>query len=284
MKVRSTISTGLESILATRPWHLNITSSKGVPMRVSSSAYTSLDRMPAQNWGALLSGTALAVFGLSRKSRWGLALAGAGGLLAYAAVRSANSRPQDPAHCTLTLNTSPEEAYRFWKDFESMPRYVNHLQSVEKVGENRYRWTAILPTRKTVSWDAEIKTDVPNEKIAWQSLSDSDVQVNGSVQFRRGPQDRGTLVTAKIQYYPNGANGASKAANLLSKTASFVLRQDMRRIKALVETGEIPTTEGQSHGPRSRLTGTIRSFDVTQEPPARGTSFVQHLDEKRRAS
>ena len=253
-------------------------------MQTSSSVLAhDSGRMSAAHWGTVLGGSALALLGLSRKSHWGLALAAGGGVLAYAAAKSVQARPQTPAQCTLTINTSPEEAYRFWKDFESMPQYMNHVESVQKTGENRYRWTAAGPMGKNISWEAAIDTDVPNEKITWRSLPGSDVQVNGSVVFRKAPDERGTLVTAKVQYFPNGASGGSAIANFLGKSASFLLRQDMRKIKAMIETGEIPTTEGQPHGRRGRMTGIMRALDVTQ-PPRRGVSSARHVEAKRRAS
>jgi hypothetical protein len=36
----------------------------------------------------------------------------------------------------------------------------------------------------------------------------------------------------------------------MGKNPNFVLKEDLRRFKALLETGESPTTVGQTHGPR----------------------------------
>ena len=43
--------------------------------------------------------------------------------------------------------------------------------------------------------------------------------------------------------------------NFLNKGANFAMRQDLRRLEAMMEAGEIPTIEGQSHGPRDFMTG-----------------------------
>jgi hypothetical protein len=62
-----------------------------------------------------------------------------------------------------------------------------------------------------------------------------------------------------------------------------MMRQDLRRLKALIETGEIPTVEGQSHGPRSIKTAMARV--VNPDDPIRGEGKLTDIaDARRRAS
>jgi len=57
-------------------------------------------------------------------------------------------------------------------------------------------------------------------------------------------------VTAEVNYtVPGGAVG-SLFATLAGKDPEFMIREDLRRFKALLEAGETPTTVGQTHGPR----------------------------------
>jgi uncharacterized membrane protein len=234
-------------------------------------------------WGALLGGGTLAIVGLTRRSKSGVAMAAAGGLLAYAGTRkNGAARSDTAAHSSVVLNTTPEEAYRFWRDFENMPRYMPHIESVSKIGERTYRFIARLPMARQVRWDAEIVGDRQNESIAWRSLPGSDLQVNGSVDFRRASGDRGTLVSTRIEYTPV-QGGIASAARFLHKSANFFLRQNLRRAKALIETGEIPTIEGQSHGPRSTVTGVLRAMDPSK-PPRGEHSFREVMEARRSVS
>jgi uncharacterized membrane protein len=189
----------------------------------------------------------------------------AGGLLAYAGARANGATQRPVAQTSLVLNTTPEEAYRFFRDFESMPLFMPHLESVNKIGDRTYRFIARTPIGKQIRWDAEIVADRQNESLAWHSLPGSDVEVSGSLQFRRATDDRGTLVVAGIEYKP-APGGVATAARLLNRSANFILRQDMRKAKALIETGEVPTVEGQTHGPRSTVTGVIRAVDPARPP------------------
>jgi uncharacterized membrane protein len=207
-------------------------------------------------------------------------MAAAGGLLAYVGARANGATQRPVAQTSVVLNTTPEEAYRFWRDFESMPLYMPHLESVNKIGDRTYRFIARAPLGKQIRWDAEIVADRQNEIIAWKSLPGSDVEVSGSVQFRRATDDRGTLVTTGIEYKP-AQRGAPATARFLNKTASFIIRQDLRRAKALIETGEIPTIQGQAHGPRSTVTGVIRTVDLARPP--RGEYRFREVVEARRS-
>jgi uncharacterized membrane protein len=233
-------------------------------------------------WGALLGGGTLAVVGLTRRSRSGIAMAAAGGLLAYAGTRVNGGVAPAVARTSLILNTSPDEAYRFWRDFESMPLYMPHLESVNKIGERTYRFIARTPTGGEIRWDAEVYSDRQNESISWRSLPGSDVQVEGSLQFRRASGERGTLVIASLNFRP-APGGIASAARFLNKAAAFLLRQDFRRAKALIETGEIPTTEGQSHGPRSTVTGVLRTVSPAH-PPRGDYRFREVVEARRRVS
>jgi uncharacterized membrane protein len=55
------------------------------------------------------------------------------------------------ARTGITVNRPVEEVYRYWCDFENLPRFMNHLRSVEVTGDKRSRWTANAPAGRTVS-------------------------------------------------------------------------------------------------------------------------------------
>lgn len=193
--------------------------------------------------------TALIAYGLSRRSKTGTAMAAAGGLLAVQAARSRQTAPSE-TRATFLVSTSPEQAYQMWRRLENLPRFMAHLKSVRVLDDRRSEWTALGPMDRDIHWTAEITEDVPNQRIAWRSLEDSDVQTSGSVIFRADPQGRGTFITADMQYRVPGGALATGFAAMLGKHPEFVIREDLRRFKSLLEAGEVPTAVGQTHGPR----------------------------------
>ncbi len=193
--------------------------------------------------------TALIAYGLSRRSKSGAAIAAAGGLLAYQAVRSNNTEPDD-TRATFLINTTPDRAYSMWRDFQNLPRFMPQLKQVRVLDNRRSEWTASGPMDREVRWTAEITEDSPNQRIAWRSLPDSDVETAGYVSFRADPLGRGTFVTAEMQYkLPGGALGKG-LATAAGKHPEFLIRENLRHFKSLLEAGEVPTTAGQTHGPR----------------------------------
>ena len=151
---------------------------------------------------------------------------------------------------TLGINRSAADCYRLWRDFERLPQFMAHLQSVRTIDETRSHWVAKGPAGTTVDWDAEITRDEPDALISWRSLEGSEVKNSGAVRFLPAPAGRGTLVSVTMQYDPPGGALGKAVAMLFGEDPDMSVREDMRRFKALLEAGEVPTTDGQSHGPR----------------------------------
>jgi uncharacterized membrane protein len=207
-----------------------------------------------------------------------MALAAGGGTVAVLAAKRAPV-PESVTTTTILVNCTPQEIYKFWRDFENLPRFMRRLESVSILDERRSRWVALGPAGRQISWDAEITSERENEFIAWRSLAGSDIQVDGRVEFRQAPAGRGTLISARIEYSPSLGAG-NTLAKFLNKGANFIMRQDLRRLEALMEAGEVPTIEGQSHGPRDIVTGLMRVADPTQ--PIRPRSNLRDVFAARR--
>ena len=221
-----------------------------------------------QRWGPVAGAGALALFAVSKRSKAGIALALSGGLLAHHLVNSAWKPQRFHAEASFALNCSPEQAYRLWRNFETFPLFMRHLDSVRVRGERRSHWTARGPLGRQIEWEAEILEEKPNEWIIWRSLPGSDLFNTGSVEFRAAPGERGTIMTAVVDYEPPAGALGRAFATLLGKDPQFALREDLRRFKALVESGEIPTIEGQSHGPRSTLAKAMHAAYPEKRKPS----------------
>jgi uncharacterized membrane protein len=154
---------------------------------------------------------------------------------------------------SITINRPPQECYGFWRDFESFPRFMAHVESVRPTEENRLHWTVKGPAGSQVEWDAEILADEPGELLAWRSLAGADVDNAGSVRFETAAGGRGTIVRVAIQYRPPAGAAGEVIAKLFGEEPSQQIDEDLRRFKWLIETGEIPTTVGQPSGARGAL-------------------------------
>jgi len=147
----------------------------------------------------------------------------------------------------ITVSSTPKELFRYWRNFENLPRFMEDLESVTRLDETRSHWVANGPGGKQVEWDAEIYNEKENEMIAWRSLPGSDVTNAGSVHFEEAP-GHGTYVKVVLNYNPPGGKAAHFFAKLFGKEPGQLIEHNLRRFKQLIETCEIPTTEGQPSG------------------------------------
>jgi uncharacterized membrane protein len=154
------------------------------------------------------------------------------------------------------IQASPDTLYALWHDVESAPRWQEQLRQVIKTGEKTSHWVICRGGDETVEWDAEVLADEPNKRIAWRSTS-GDVAMAGEVTFEPAPAGRGTVVTL-LQEVRLGKL-ANMWETLTGRNPKQGLIENLRHFKALAETGEIPRTEGQPHGPRG-LTGSGKAL------------------------
>jgi uncharacterized membrane protein len=152
---------------------------------------------------------------------------------------------------SVSINRPRPELYEFWRDFRNFPRFMENIEEVS-VGEAAVsHWTVSAPAGRTVEWDAEISEDRMNELIAWRSLPDAGVRNSGRVEFRDSTTGRGTIVTVTVVYDPPGGSAGKLVAKLFQKEPNIQARQDLRRFKQLMETGEISTAQPPDAAPRS---------------------------------
>ena len=105
---------------------------------------------------------------------------------------------------SVTINRPVHELYRFWRNFENLPQFMGHLESVERLTETMSRWRARGPAGYTAEWNAEIINEIPDKLIAWRSIEGSDVVSAGSVHFDDAGPGRGTRIRVRLQYSPPG--------------------------------------------------------------------------------
>jgi uncharacterized membrane protein len=221
-----------------------------------------------------IAGAILAMQGLGRRDLTGLLIGGVGGALIHRGVtgrcRVYQALGQNTADhgertgltvpngihiaTSMLIRRSPDELYAEWSQLENLPRMMTHLKEVTVLDEKRSHWVASAPAivGGQVEWDAETVKDVPGRQISWTSLPGSQVENAGRIRFSQAPGDRGTIVSVQLDYRPPAGRLGHWVAKLFGEDAENQIQNDLRSFKRKIETGEIPTTEGQ---PRGRCLG-----------------------------
>ena len=217
---------------------------------------------------SVLGGAVLLMYGFSRKSATGLGVAAlGGGLLVRGAtghcpiyetlgVDTARGDTQSVVRAsrservteTITVNRRRSEVYDYWRDFENLPRFMENVVSIERLGDGRSHWKSKGPFGSEIEWDAEIINEVPGELIAWRTTDGFEVVHAGSVRFTEAAGGRGTVVKVELEYSPLGGIAGAKLAKWLGGDARSQIVEDLRRFKQVLEAGELATVEGQPAG------------------------------------
>lgn len=218
----------------------------------------------AERWLSAVGGGALAVYGLKRGGLGGTLLLAVGGALvyrgytghcsAYAALGKSTAEPAPPEEYfergihveeSVIVDRPAAELYAFWKQLENLPTFMRHLKSVTKIDDRRSHWVANAPAGMTAEWDAEVINDERDALIAWRSLGGATVDNAGSVRFVPDAFGRATEVRVTMDYIPPAGRVGAVIATLFGGDPALTIREDLRRFKRALETGQ---TAGAASG------------------------------------
>jgi len=229
------------------------------PDSVSSTSHSEQNVAPLERMASAAIGAAAIGYGLSRRSLAGFFLAAFGGALLHRGVTghcyaydalgidtrntSAGTRDVDGIKVTqsVIIDRSPGEVYRFWRNLENLPRFMEHVEKVEPIDNVRSRWVVKGPAGSEVEWTAKILADRENEVISWESLPGAEVQNAGSVWFEPVPNGR-TLVKVILRYYPPTGRLGDAVARVFGEAPDQQLAEDLRRLKETLELAVPATT------------------------------------------
>ncbi len=177
----------------------------------------------------------------------------------FAAIRAGRDRQHGPGRpgplkleASTTVNRSPEDTYAYWRNLENLPSFMRHLQSVTEDGNGRSHWIANAPLRKTVEWDAEMTGNEPGRRISWRSLPGAGIDNSGTVHFAPAPDGRGTEVRVVLHYDVPGGRIGRAVAKIVGEEPHQQVRDDLRRFKQVLETGEVLRSDALPDGVDSR--------------------------------
>ncbi|MEE6258596.1 SRPBCC family protein [Plantactinospora sonchi] len=153
---------------------------------------------------------------------------------------------------TTTIRKPRSEIYAHWRRLDTLPAFMAHVEEIHVRDDRTSHWRATAPFDRTVAWDAEITEDVPNERIAWRSVGDADVPNTGNVVFSPGPDGQSTEVHVQLSYDIPGGELGRAVARYFGEEPHQQLDDDLRRLKQVLETGEIVRSDGAPWGKHAR--------------------------------
>ena len=217
------------------------------------SGYTNVSH--PERWFSIVAGATLAAYGLKRRTIGGwLAVAAGtaaiwrgatGHCMVYESLGMSTAEPSDDDHVSVpygkgirveesvNVNATPADLFQFWRNFENLPKFMSHLQSVDIIDSRRSKWRTKGPAGVNIEWEAEVINEVPNELIGWRSIDGSTVNHAGSVHFTAS--DRGTEVRVIMRYDPPAHSLGAKISQMLGEDPATQVREDLNEFKQLIE-------------------------------------------------
>ncbi len=223
---------------------------------------------------SLAGGSALAIYGIARRTIAGAGLALVGGelirrgatghcyLYQFLDLNTNDESPSTVASLpnntgvrikrSMTILRPAHELYAFWRNVENSPLYMHTIESVKATDATFSHWVAKVPVGDvSVEWDSEITQDVPDSLIAWRIEGKSPLGSGGQVRFTQAADGKGTIVTSEIEFPVFGGTLGAEVGKILGHLPEQEVRENLRQFKQLMESGEIPTSVRTASGSRT---------------------------------
>jgi uncharacterized membrane protein len=150
----------------------------------------------------------------------------------------------------ITIGKPREEVFAFFRDLSNLARFMENIERIDVLDARRSHWVVKAPAGHQVEWDSTLTADEPGELLAWESDKNAEVKNHGRLAFSDAPGGRGTEVHAIMVYEAPGGALGKIVATIFQMEPGQQAKRDLRRLKMLLETGEIATTRYPDSAPR----------------------------------
>jgi uncharacterized membrane protein len=150
----------------------------------------------------------------------------------------------------VTIGKPREEVFAFFRDFTNLARFMENIERIDVQDAQHSHWVVKAPAGHSVEWDSVLTHEEPGQMLAWETGPDAEVKNHGRVLFKDAPAGRGTEIHATIVYEPPAGALGKVIATLFQKEPGQQAKRDLRRLKMLLETGEIASTQYPDAAPR----------------------------------
>lgn len=127
---------------------------------------------------------------------------------------------------SATIAVDPDKVFEFCQDAENVKKVLTDLP----LNVDNFLNLNLISATETAS---------NQYKIQWSNKPNSRLAGNVIFLITKAPSDRGTYLTAEASF---------DKVSFKDESPSFLMNVFLKRFKALMETGEIPTVKGQPSG------------------------------------
>ncbi|WP_119155066.1 SRPBCC family protein [Caldimonas tepidiphila] len=153
---------------------------------------------------------------------------------------------------SIEIDAPMETVFDLWSNYENFPRFMSNVEEVRPLGGRRSHWVVKGPAGSRVEFDSVLVTSERPRLLRWNSEPDSQVQHEGMVRLE--PSGHGTRATVHMGYRPPAGALGHAVASLFGRNPDQELADDLRRMKAFIETGVPASDAAQRPGQTPLMT------------------------------
>ncbi len=144
----------------------------------------------------------------------------------------------------IMVNRKSADCFAFWRKLDNLPRFMDRLESVEVIDNDRSRWIAKPALGIPMQWEATIIAEETGRRLAWQSDDGSQLHNTGAVRFDENKDV--TRVTVEMECLPPGGHFSEALARIFGNDPQAQLNSDLARFKQLMEADTQSESRGRS--------------------------------------
>ena len=129
---------------------------------------------------------------------------------------------------SIELEVPVRTAYNQWTQFEEFPRFMEGVERIDQLDDQRLHWVAEIAGRRRER-DAKISEQTPDQRIAW--YAEGDTKHAGVVTFHRLDDNR-SRVMLQMEFEPT--DFVEKVGDAMGVVRRRV-KGDLKRFKDFIE-------------------------------------------------
>ena len=139
-------------------------------------------------------------------------------------------------HSSFIVNKPRMEVYKFWRNLDNLPLFMNHLERVDIIDNEHSHWIVKIPNGvTTMSWNVEIAHDIPGELIGWSSMPGSVIDNAWKVSFSDTEDGKATIVDITIRYRQPAGSLCSMLSHIFNPTFKNMVAMDIQNFKQYMD-------------------------------------------------
>jgi len=185
------------------------------------------------------------------------AAAGVGAMLAWQSFGPGHNSRVLRIEKSIEIGAPVVDVFRAWADLERLPSLISMVQRIIRSG-NRFHWEIEI-AGQSFSWDAIITQFIPDEAIAWKSISGP--KHTGRIAFSTLGND--TLVYIQMNYAPPLGRASGLLAPIGSQLEHYA-EHALHEFKAALEKGPVRERATGTYGTQSSRFGGMEPVEFTR--------------------